>query len=99
MKMFGGKSRESEITTSKWMIPIGGFALIFFIIGASRRPEMLAIPVIMILMSPFWIWMRNKHELKLQSLKTVTPEEKEKSSRTEERIANLEALICRLDTE
>jgi len=97
--MFGGKSKDSENSPSKWLIPIGGFALIFFAAFASRAPELISIPVIAMLMSPFWIWMRNRHELNKQKLKTVNPEETAKSTRTEERIANLEALICRLDTE
>lgn len=95
----GGKSSDSDSATSKWLIPIGGFALIFFMAFASKRPELISIPVIALVMSPFWIWMRNRHELNKQKLRAVNPEEIAKSTRTDERIANLEALVCRLDTE
>ncbi len=99
MKMFGVESSDSENSPSKWAIPMTAFALIFFAAFASKTPEILAVPVIAMVMSPFWIWMRNRHELNKQKLKAVNPEEAARSTRTEERIANLEALICRLDTE
>jgi serine/threonine protein kinase len=82
-----------------WLfIPIGGFAITFFAL-ASRTPEMLALPVIALVVSPFWFWLRNRHELNKQKLFVASPEETEQSSRMEERLANLEALICRLDAE
>lgn len=94
------KSKDSENTSSRWMIPAGIFGLIFFFIIASKRPEMLALPVFAILMSPFWLWMRNRHEMNKLKVKALNaPEDTAKSSRMEERIANLEALLCRLDTE
>jgi serine/threonine-protein kinase len=99
MEISGGDKSHSEASFSKWLIPIGGFALIFLFALASRTPEILVLPVIALIMSPFWIWMRNRHELNKQKLKMTTPEESEKSNRIEERLANLEALICRLDTE
>ncbi len=99
MKIFEGKSKDSLNSPKQWLIPIGGFALIFFVAFASRAEELIAIPVIAMLMSPIWIWMRHRHELNKQRLKAVSPEETAKSSRMEDRIANLEALICRLDTE
>ena len=99
MKMFGGKSKDSASYFPKWLIPVGGFALIFFFMAASRSPELISIPVIALLMSPFWIWMRHRHEMNKQKLKAVNPEETAKASRMEERLANLEALLCRLDTE
>lgn len=99
MNTMGGKSSDSDNAPSKWLIPIGGFALIFFMAFASKRPELISIPVIALVMSPFWIWMRNRHELNKQKLRAVNPEEIAKSTRTDERIANLEALVCRLDTE
>ena len=99
MKMFGGKSKDSENSPRQWLIPMGCIALVFFVAFASKAEELIAIPVIALLMSPFWIWMRNRHELNKQRLKAVSPEETTKSTRMEERIANLEALICRLDTE
>jgi serine/threonine-protein kinase len=43
--------------------------------------------------------MRNRHELNKEKLKAISPEETAKSNRMEERIANLEALVCRMDTE
>ena len=82
-----------------WLfVPIGGFAVTFFAL-ASRTPEMLALPVIALVVSPFWLWIRNRHELNKQKIAAISPEETAKSSRMEERLANLEALICRLDTE
>jgi serine/threonine protein kinase len=98
MKLFGGKTEGSQSSPLLYWIPIGALGIFFFAL-ASKRPEMLALPVIAILMSPFWLWMRNRHELNKQKVNAISPEEKEKSSRMEERIANLEALICRLDTE
>lgn len=97
-KMVGGKSKDSE-KPSKWLFPLGVIALVLFVVFASRTQELIAIPVIALLMSPFWIWMRNRHELNKQKLKAVNPEETSKSTRTDERIANLEAILCRLDTE
>jgi eukaryotic-like serine/threonine-protein kinase len=94
MKIFGEKS-----SLSPWAIPIGGFAAIFFFAFASKTPELIALPFAAIVMSPFWIWMRHRHELNKQKANAISPEEVAKSNRTEERIANLEALICRLDTE
>jgi len=98
MKMFSGKSKDAQ-NSSQWIIPVAGFALIFLIVFASKAPEILAVPVLAILMSPFWLWMRHRHELNKQKANAVSPEETAKSSRMEERLANLEALICRLDTE
>ena len=92
-------AKSDWMDSSKWMIPIGGFALIFLFAFASRTPEILALPVIALIMSPFWIWMRHRHELNKEKLKVQKPEETAKSSRMEERLANLEALLCRLDTE
>jgi serine/threonine protein kinase len=99
MKIFGGKSKDSENSHPKWVIPIGVIGLVFFFVFASQRTELIALPVIAILMSPIWIWMRNRHELNKLKVQAIRPEETVKSSRMEERIANLEALICRLDTE
>jgi len=96
--MFSGKSKDAQ-NSSQWIIPVAGFALIFLIVFASKAPEILAVPVLAILMSPFWLWMRHRHELNKQKANAVSPEETAKSSRMEERLANLEALICRLDTE
>jgi hypothetical protein len=90
------QSKDSEKRNSipYWIfVPI----IFFFLVFASKTPEILAVPVIALLMSPFWLWMRHRYEMKKQ--KTAGTEEIEKSSRMEERIANLEALICRLDTE
>ncbi|MCI0601457.1 protein kinase [bacterium] len=78
---------------------MGIFAMIFLFAFASKTPEILAIPFAAIVISPLWIWMRHRHELNKQKMKTISPEETAKSSRMEERLANLEALICRLDTE
>lgn len=97
--MFGDKSKDSVNSPSKWLIPIGAFALIFFVAFASTQPVLVFIPVFAILMSPFWIWMRHRHELNKEKLRAVDPEETAKSTRMEERLANLEALLCRLDTE
>src|SRR5574341_1749859 len=97
--MFGGKSKDSENFPMRYVIPIGGFALIFLFAFASKTPEILALPVIAMIMSPFWIWMRHRHELNKLKVKAINPEGKAESSRMEERIANLEALICRLDAE
>lgn len=97
--MFGDKSKDSEYSPSRWQIPMGAFALIFLFAFASKTPEILAVPVFAILMSPFWIWMRHRHELNKEKLRLSGPAETEKSSRIEERVANLEALLCRLDTE
>ncbi|HSP06359.1 MAG TPA: protein kinase, partial [Acidobacteriota bacterium] len=93
------KSKDSENSPMWYLIPLGAFALVFFFAFASRRPELIALPVFAILMSPFWIWMRNRHEINKLKVKAISPEETAKSSRMEERIANLEALLCRLDTE
>jgi eukaryotic-like serine/threonine-protein kinase len=100
MKIFGGndKSKDSGGFPAWLFIPIGGFGVTFFAL-ASRTPEMLALPVIALVMSPFWIWIRNRHELNKQKLQLASPEDTAQSSRMEERLANLEALICRLDTE
>jgi hypothetical protein len=98
-KMFGGgKSKDSD-HSNQWMIPMGAFALIFLFAFASRTPEILALPVIALVISPLWIWLRHRHELNKQKVKTISPEETAKSNRMEERLSNLEALICRLDTE
>lgn len=98
MKVSGRKSTDSERFPSWLYIPIGGFAVTFFAL-ATRTPELLALPVIALVMSPFWMWLRNRHELNKQKMMAISPEEAAKSSRMEERLANLEALICRLDTE
>ena len=99
MNLFGGKSKDSESSSKGYLFPLWAFALIFFFAFASKRPELIALPVFAILMSPIWIWMRNRHELNKLKVKAISPEEAAKTSRTDERIANLEALICRLDTE
>jgi len=99
MKILGDKSKNTESSPMRFLFPVGVIALVFFFAFASRTPEMLAIPVIALLMSPFWIWMRNRHEINKLKAQVISPEQKEKSSRTEERISNLEALLCRIDTE
>lgn len=94
------KSKDSDNSIPKWVYPAGIFGLIFLFAFASKNPEILALPVFAILMSPFWIWMRNRHELnKLKIQAAARPEETTKNSRMEERLVNLEALLCRLDTE
>jgi serine/threonine-protein kinase len=93
------KDKESPTTPSKWIYPAGIFGLIFFFAFASKAPEIIALPFAAILMSPFWIWMRNRHELNKLRLTAQKPQETAASTRTQERIANLEALLCRLDTE
>jgi serine/threonine-protein kinase len=99
MKVFGGKTKESGSSPPWWLFPFGIFALIFFFLAASKSPELIALPIIALLVSPVWIWMRNRHEINKLKAQSVSPEEKAKSTRTEERIANLETLLCRLDTE
>jgi serine/threonine protein kinase len=99
--MKSDKASDSEYSPMKWAIPMGAFALVFLFAFASRTPEILALPVIALIMSPFWIWMRHRHQLNMEKVKAAaaTPQQTEKSTRMEERIANLEALLCRLDTE
>lgn len=96
------KSKESEKSSfPKWTVPAGMFMMIFLFGFASRTPEILALPAFLILTSPFLYWIHNRHELnklKVQA-KALPPEEESKSKRMEDRIANLEALLCRLDTE
>jgi serine/threonine protein kinase len=90
--------KMSEHLSFRNMILYGASALAF--LGfASRTPELIVIPVFAIVVSPFWIWMRHRIELNRQKIKAMSPEETAKSSRMEERMANLEALLCRLDTE
>ena len=93
------ENSESPLLPWKYIIPLTLLAIAF--IGfASEARELIAIPVFAIIISPFWLWMRHRHELAKQKVKAVqTPEETNKSSRMEDRIANLEALLCRLDTE
>src|SRR5689334_3483916 len=95
------RSTDSNNPSMKWIYPMGAFALVFLFAFASRTPEILALPVIALLMSPFWIWMRHRHQLNMEKIKAQVekPAETEKSTRMEDRIANLEALLCRLDTE
>jgi eukaryotic-like serine/threonine-protein kinase len=99
MMVFDGKFKDSQSSPAKWLIPIGVIALVFFVAFASKTEALIAIPVIALLMSPFWLWIRHRHELNKQKLKALNPEETAKSTRMEERIANLEALVCRLDSE
>jgi Protein kinase domain len=98
MNLFGTKSDESRTFPAWAYIPLA-FVVFAFFGFASRRPEMLALPLAAIVLSPFWLWFRYRHELNKQRMKTISPEETAKSNRMEERLANLEALICRLDTE
>src|SRR5262245_6700185 len=101
IKTFGGDSMESKEPKRLplyYLFPLGAIAFFFFVF-ATKTPELIAVPVIALLMSPFWIWMRNRHELNKLKAKAGSTEETAKSSRTEERIANLEALLCRLDAE
>jgi len=80
------------------MLPLTALGIVLFVV-ASKNPEVIALPVIALLISPFWLWMRNRHELQKAKIKALSPEGPAKDSRVEERIANLEALLCRLDTE
>lgn len=97
--MAADQSKESSSFPLKFVIPITLFAMVF--IGfASRAPELVAIPVFAIVISPFWLWIRHRNELNKQKTKAIqNPEETTKATRMEERIANLEELLCRLDTE
>ncbi len=54
-----------------------------------------------ILMSPILLWMRYKHQLAKEklSVEAKDPEAEKKLGRVTERLENLEALMCRLDTE
>ncbi len=54
-----------------------------------------------ILMSPLLLWMKYKHQLARERLSggTHSPETEQKMGRLTERLENLEALMCRLDTE
>lgn len=97
MSMFG-KSKESESSFPRYVVPFAGLMVIVLAI-ATKRPEVLALPVFAIVISPFWMWMSHRHEINKLKLQRSAPEETTKSSRMEERLANLEALICRLDTE
>lgn len=100
MNMAGGKSKDTESSSSlKWLIPFGGIAAVFFFIASAKSPELISLPIFAIVMSPFWLWMRHRHELNKLKVTAVSPEETAKSSRIEDRMANLEALLCRLDTE
>jgi serine/threonine protein kinase len=98
MKIFGDPSKDSEPSLLRYLIPFG-IALLFFLFAASEKTILYAIPIFAILMSPFLLWMRHRHELNKLNVKAITPEETSKSSRMDDRIANLEALICRLDAE
>src|SRR5688572_10961736 len=53
-----------------------------------------------ILMSPVLLWMRYRHQLAKQKFtNTQDPQAEKKMGRMMERLENLEALMCRLDTE
>src|SRR5262249_52824490 len=92
------KSKDSETSFGRYILPLTALGVVLLVI-ASKNPEVIALPVIALLVSPFWLWMRNRHELQKAKIKALNPEDPEKNNRVEERIANLEALICRLDTE
>ena len=92
------RSKESRGFQAWYILPASIFMIVFFAL-ASKTPEMLALPIIALVVSPFWFWLRNRHELNKQKIQAKRPEESEKSNRMEERLANLEALICRLDAE
>jgi len=96
--MAAEKAKDSEKYPMRYIIP-AGILLFVFLVAASNNKELLALPVFAIVISPFWIWLRHRHELNKQKLKELQPEDTAKATRMEERLANLEALICRLDTE
>jgi serine/threonine protein kinase len=98
MALFGGKSKESDSSFGRYIFPLTALGIVLLFM-ASKRPEVLVLPVFAILVSPFWLWMRHRHELQKEKLRALNPQETAKSSRVEERIENLEALLCRLDTE
>jgi len=70
------------------------WALLIPIFGMITGTVMLGI-----LMSPFLLWMRNKHQLAREKAQSANPEAEQKFGRLTERLENLEALIVRLDTE
>ena len=74
------------------------FALLIPIFGIVAGVFMLAI-----LMSPLLLWMRYKHQIAKEKIsvdaKAPNPETDKKMIRMMERLENLEALMCRLDTE
>lgn len=71
-------------------------ALLIPIIGILAGTVMLAI-----LVAPLLLWMRYKHQLAKEkiSAERTDPEAEKKLGRVTERLENLEALMCRLDTE
>jgi serine/threonine protein kinase len=71
-------------------------ALLIPIIGMLAGTVMLAI-----LIAPLVLWMRYKHQLAKEKIaaEAKDPEAEKKLGRVTERLENLEALMCRLDTE
>ena len=71
-------------------------ALLIPIIGILAGTVMLGI-----LVSPVLLWMRYKHQLAKEKIaaEAKDPEAEKKLGRVTERLENLEALMCRLDTE
>ncbi|HET6267688.1 MAG TPA: serine/threonine-protein kinase [Acidobacteriota bacterium] len=98
MKIFGDKSKDSENSPMRYVVPFTALGIVLLMV-AAKSPEVIALPVIALLISPFWLWIRNRHELQKAKIKALNSEDPAKDSRVEERIANLEALICRMDTE
>ncbi|HSP07174.1 MAG TPA: protein kinase, partial [Acidobacteriota bacterium] len=104
------RKREEASQGGKYMLGMTiAFAFMMaFVFAARSAPSGLLLPAITTLaitamvISPFMLWLRNKHEItKQQMALSQQPEAQEtaKVKRLEERMENLEALICRLDAE
>ena len=87
----------------------GAMALIFFFISVMKLGEhapsqAVAMTAIVagcaMLVAPFWFYFRYKQQQNEQkAVPTIDPNEEAKVKRLEERMENLEALICRMDSE
>jgi eukaryotic-like serine/threonine-protein kinase len=83
--------------------PVIALGLVFMTMVASNVPFERLIPVttlliVMIVMSPFWLWIRNRHELEKKKI-DAEKQSDELPKRYMDRLENLEAILCRLDLE
>src|SRR5262245_56825043 len=102
----GKKDGDSSRQPNIWALGVTLGVLFFFgylMKIADKAPsEAVALAGIVVgcaaVVIPFWLFFRYKHSLQ-KSTPTKDPAEEGKMKRLEERMENLEMLICRMDSE
>jgi serine/threonine protein kinase len=98
-------TKEKKEKENPWAVTLSiiiPFFIVFMIIGMTRDPiATVMLGVITLLIAALVYWMRSHYEYKKETVRKTIPEPQDTSEmkRMQERMENLEALICRLDSE